>query len=515
MFLSNTSDTNLTDQSTKSNESAKKTCWLRRLFKCCKKRTRVSPCAAAPEHQKTFQRSYRKTPEETNEEIKQSSLPCQDIDVQSVTELEILDENLLSAKFPEPEVIEVLPEEQFNSSRPETPKETIKQQKLSSLSSKDQVEPFIAQQGDSCSVNGQPRKHKNQLLLPEIHDDCFLAEQAIIEALIQEEVKERVKNNPKSVVHFSDGDKRSSFGFPNIGMSCYMNSSLQSLLTLENFVRDISRQEEVWNSVPEARLLRSFMAIRDARASTDSKRRLMCSFKEVVSVQAPEFRDGQQKDAHEFLTTVLDQMRSLSPVLQDIAAFNNRRYTCPVENHLVFKLENTRTCKRCGVESKRQEVFTNLSLDLVPGGTVDDMLQEYLKEMELEYRCECGGKISGQRLAFETLPRVLILHLKRFRFTSNYQMVKVHDPVMLDRDLVVSSKLGGGCYSLVSSVSHLGTSGTSGHYICDGIHPDDCPDEPADHWLTYNDSEVTETTGAAVCEQRRKSAYILIYERQV
>lgn len=53
-----------------------------------------------------------------------------------------------------------------------------------------------------------------------------------------------------------------------------------------------------------------------------------------------------------------------------------------------------------------------------------------------------------------------------------------------------------------------------GHYICDGVHPDDCSDEPTDRWLTFNDSAVTETTGASVCEQRQESAYILVYKRQ-
>ena len=34
---------------------------------------------------------------------------------------------------------------------------------------------------------------------------------------------------------------------------------------------------------------------------------------------------------------------------------------------------------RCGAQSKRQEELTNLSLDLVPGGSVEKMLEEYQK----------------------------------------------------------------------------------------------------------------------------------------
>ncbi|XP_067429152.1 tudor domain-containing 6 isoform X3 [Thunnus thynnus] len=323
-----------------------------------------------------------------------------------------------------------------------------------------------------------------------------------------------------SQVGVGDGVRGSTinhFGFPNLGQSCYINSSLQSLLTLEDFVSDVSRQDLVWSSLPEARLMRTFMTIRDARVSSSaqSKVRLLRSFKEAVSAQAPEFRDHQQKDAHEFLTSVLDQMRSLSPSLQETAANMGTKYTCPVEDHLVFKMENTRTCSRCGAQSRRQEEFTNLSLDLVPGGSVEKMLEEYQKKTALDYKCECGGSESSQKPAFETLPSVLILHIKRFRFTPSWQLVKVRDPVMLNRELVVSSKQGGSCYSLVSTVSHLGASGDKGHYICDSVHPDERPDTTTDRWLTFNDAAVSETTGVSVCRERQKSAYILFYKRQV
>ncbi|XP_042245800.1 ubiquitin carboxyl-terminal hydrolase 37-like isoform X2 [Thunnus maccoyii] len=179
------------------------------------------------------------------------------------------------------------------------------------------------------------------------------------------------------------------FSFPNLGQSCYINSRLQSLLTLEDFVSDVSRQDLVLSSLPEARLMRTFMAIRDARASTSAQSKvcLLRSFKEAVSAQAPEFRDHQQKDAHEFLTSILEQMRSLSPLLQETAANMGTKYTCPVEDHLVFKMENTRTCSRCGAQSKRQEEFTNLSLDLVSGGSVDKMLEEYQKDTKSVTAC--------------------------------------------------------------------------------------------------------------------------------
>nr|XP_046271727.1 ubiquitin carboxyl-terminal hydrolase 37-like [Scatophagus argus] len=243
------------------------------------------------------------------------------------------------------------------------------------------------------------------------------------------------------------------FGFPNIGQSCYMNSSLQSILALEDFVRDISRMEQVWSSVPQGNLMRSLMKIRDVHTSTDPKIKssLLHSFKKTISIQAPEFRDNQQKDAHEFLTAVFSQMRSLGPLLKETAALKGISYTCPVEDHLVFSMDSTRTCKSCGSQSARQEEFCNLSLDLISGGSIEQMLEGYLKETDLEFKCECGGTSSNQTLSFATLPRfnklcrilpyrVLILHLKRFCFTPSYTLEKIQDPVQLLSHLEVSCK---------------------------------------------------------------------------
>ncbi|XP_034743272.1 ubiquitin carboxyl-terminal hydrolase 37-like [Etheostoma cragini] len=156
-------------------------------------------------------------------------------------------------------------------------------------------------------------------------------------------------------------------------------------------------------------------------------------------------------------------MRSLAPRLQEAAACMGRRYTCPVEDHMVFKMENTRTCKSCGAMSTKQEEFTNLSLDLVSGVSVEDLLQEYLKEKELEFSCECGGRTSSYRSSFSTLPQVLILQLKRFRFSPSFKLEKADDPVTLLRDLVLSSTQGGSCYSLISTISHVGCTEGGSH----------------------------------------------------
>ncbi|KAF0047592.1 hypothetical protein F2P81_001225 [Scophthalmus maximus] len=305
--------------------------------------------------------------------------------------------------------------------------------------------------------------------------------------------------------------------FPNPVQNCYINSCLQSLLTLEDFVTDIRRQEHVWSAIPEATLMKSFMDIAVSHFSKDyfHKISLLVAFKRAVSTWNPLFGDHCQKDAHEFLISVLAQMRSLVPRLQERAAAMGGAYVCPVESHLVFRMRNTRTCKSCGAGSAVEEQFTNLSLDLLPGSGVAQMLEDYQAGSDLEYRCSCGTNTSRRCSSFVSLPRVLVLHLKRFSFAQYLELKKVHDPVALPGELVVPSSQGLGGFRLVSIISHMGTTAISGHYVCDGVDPGLGQVDPTDCWLTYNDAMVTKRSGATLCRDRQTTAYILFYQRRM
>ncbi|XP_059206977.1 uncharacterized protein LOC131986166 [Centropristis striata] len=307
-------------------------------------------------------------------------------------------------------------------------------------------------------------------------------------------------------------------GFPNLAQTCYMNSTLQGLLTLRPFVHDVIKQKKVWMSHPGSKVIRRFVDVGHSHFNSNKReaKSVLAAFKDAVAEFNSEFKDHQQKDAHEFLSSLLNQMKSLNFDLQESAINMGFKYTCPVDAHITFQMLSTRTCKGCGKQSKREEDYINLSLDLVHGGSVNQCLKDYLKLDQLEYRCECGAEQSTQRPSFLTLPNVLILQLKRFSFTKTYDLVKVQSPVVLSRELVVNPESSVAeqtttRYSLVSIVSHLGSTANSGHYICDGAYR---PGDNKDRWLTYNDKHVSETTGASVCHNRQQTAYLLFYVKQ-
>ncbi|XP_032400519.1 ubiquitin carboxyl-terminal hydrolase 37 isoform X2 [Etheostoma spectabile] len=324
-----------------------------------------------------------------------------------------------------------------------------------------------------------------------------------------------LRNIPKGKLY---KDELVALGLPNLAQTCYMNSTLQSLLTITDFIQDICNQESVWSSLPNSELLGGFVKVKLSRCTSSKavKKQALTAFKRTIAVFNSEFEDNRQKDAHEFLSCVLNQLRCVSADLQAEAFKKACSYTCPVEANITFQMLSTKTCNGCGMQSTREEDYITLSLDLVPGGTVSQCLQEYLKENQLEYRCECGAETSSLQRSFLTLPNALIIQLKRFNYTECLNLEKINSPITLSRQLVLNTESSASeqtpsCYSLMSVVSHLGYSAHFGHYICDGAHRDEEPQDMSDNWLTYNDKDVSETTGTYICHQRQRTAYLLFY----
>ncbi|XP_030298666.1 ubiquitin carboxyl-terminal hydrolase 8-like isoform X3 [Sparus aurata] len=315
-------------------------------------------------------------------------------------------------------------------------------------------------------------------------------------------------------------EKLVCLGLPNLAQTCYMNSTLQGLLTLTHFMQEVHNQHTVWNFHPQSELIRLFENVELCHSSTDrmEKKCVLFAFKKSIAELNSQFDDDSQKDVCEFLSCVLTKTRSLSVDLHQSAVNMGMTCTCPVNAHMAFQMLSTRSCMGCGLQSKSIKDYVNLSLDLAYRGSVSQFLQSYLKKNQLEYCCKsCSTQESSQQWSFVSLPNVLIIQLQRFTSTKSDNLRKLDIRVEITRELMLNSDSNTTeqtHYSLVSIISHLGSSAVSGHFICDGAYRQQESGDMTDRWLTYIDNIIKESTAKFICQLRQKTAYVLFYEKQ-
>uniref|UniRef100_A0A8C5N914 Ubiquitin carboxyl-terminal hydrolase n=1 Tax=Gouania willdenowi TaxID=441366 RepID=A0A8C5N914_GOUWI len=241
-------------------------------------------------------------------------------------------------------------------------------------------------------------------------------------------------------------------GFSNLGNTCYMNAILQSLFSLLSFSNDMLKQSVPWKKVPINALLRRFahlMAKKDV-GCPETKKDLLRKVKSAISSTAERFSGNMQNDAHEFLSQCLDQLKDdVEKINKSLASDvdTSRIYTCPVGVNMEFEVQHTITCKGCWEVVTKREQFNDLSIDLprrkkaLPLRSIQDSLDLFFRMEEIEYSCEkCNGKEATVTHKFSKLPRVLILHLKRYSFNAQLSMnSKLGQQVLIPRYLTLLS----------------------------------------------------------------------------
>ncbi|CAM4607905.1 unnamed protein product [Leuciscus chuanchicus] len=256
-------------------------------------------------------------------------------------------------------------------------------------------------------------------------------------------------------------------GFSNLGNTCYMNAILQSLFSLPSFSSDLLKQGIPWKRVPVNALLKRFahlLAKKDV-SPPEVKKDLLRRVKSAISSTAERFSGYMQNDAHEFLSQCLDQLK------EDVEKINkscksepwawdepqsarlaeeadpSRVYTCPVTVNMEFEVQHTITCKSCGEVVTKREQFNDLSIDLprrkktLPMRSIQDSLDLFFRMEEIEYSCEkCSGKAATVSHKFSRLPRVLILHLKRYSYNTQLSVnSKLGQQVLIPKHLTLLS----------------------------------------------------------------------------
>ncbi|XP_069108012.1 ubiquitin carboxyl-terminal hydrolase 37-like isoform X2 [Argopecten irradians] len=242
-------------------------------------------------------------------------------------------------------------------------------------------------------------------------------------------------------------------GFSNLGNTCYMNAILQSLFCLDTFSNDLLfSNSRVMKSLHSQSLYSALYKLLRSRSKTvpeHVRRDMLRNVKSAISTTAKRFSGYQQHDAHEFLGQVLDQLKeevtkvaSSTPSPHRDESDTDTQYINPTVQNFEMEVLHSITCLNCQEVVTKAEQFNDLSVDMPrrrkngDPSSIQNALDLFFRSESIEYTCEkCGSNKSEVTHKFTRLPRVLVLHLKRYNFDQSYINTKTAQSISISRFL--------------------------------------------------------------------------------
>lgn len=228
-------------------------------------------------------------------------------------------------------------------------------------------------------------------------------------------------------------------------------------------------------------------------------------FLEVLRKENEMFRTSMHQDAHEFLNLVLNEVvANVEANSKQIEADKGMKGSAEGDNfekalasampalkngsrppsnsgwvHDLFEgtLTSETKCLTCENVSQRDEAFLDLSVDLDQHSSVTSCLRKFSEEEMLcernKFHCDrCGGlQEAEKRMKIKRLPKILALHLKRFKYTEDLQRLqKLFHRVVYPYHLRLFNTTDDAedpdrLYELYAVVVHIGGGPYHGHYI--------------------------------------------------
>ena len=270
----------------------------------------------------------------------------------------------------------------------------------------------------------------------------------------------RQRNTDYKIPKLSTRSSSSVVGFSNLGNTCYMNSILQCLLNILNFFQDLNNDENLelvqHNSLYNA--LCNLGILKYSYETLENQRYALKRVKSAISNAAERFSGYAQHDAHEFLCQCLDQLKDdLSSEVRkrnearglDLLQSESKSSICPIKENFESTVMHTITCKACGEQVLKDEACHDFSL-VIPEfdensdpreQSIDKLLHLYFMDEMITYTCEkCKGDSSVLSHQFRKLPRVLILHIKRYDVSDMKKSDRILLPKSIDMNMHVTDQ---------------------------------------------------------------------------
>jgi len=250
---------------------------------------------------------------------------------------------------------------------------------------------------------------------------------------------------------------------------------------------------------------------------------------EILKRENEIFRSPMHQDAHEFLNfllnQVVDQVESYSKSTNAIEQHTMKSHGSSSWVRELFEgtLTSETRCLTCENTSQRDEPFLDLSVDLEEHSSVTSCLRSFSQEEMLcernKFHCDkCSGlQEAEKRMKIKKLPRILALHLKRFKYVEEFgRLQKLFHRVVFPYYLRLFNTTDDAedqdrIYELYAIVVHLGSTPFHGHYVSIIKTKDK-------GWLLFDDELVTPVDKTYVQNffggdsRNPACAYVLFYQ---
>jgi len=325
-------------------------------------------------------------------------------------------------------------------------------------------------------------------------------------------------------------------GLLNHGVTCYMNSAIQTLIHIpafQHYLNDIN-QGKVANLKPRsishilADLSRRMWNPNKPTAKYINPKRIIQRLDDINCMMS----EWQQEDSHEYYMSLMSRLQ------EDSVPKGHKLNESIIYDIFGGLLHQRIDCQQChNISSTRQE-FYDLSLGLNKKKyqnscrfTIEKSINEFFsnevirkndQDSKLGYFCDkCQAFTQANKISsILTAPETLTIHLKRFKFDGN-SLSKVKQGISYSKYLDLTKYMdrettehSSGCgddgttpvkYQLIAVIVHEGRSISSGHYICHVLQPDGVS------WSTYDDEYINRI------DERKAlldaNAYVLVYTK--
>ena len=338
-------------------------------------------------------------------------------------------------------------------------------------------------------------------------------------------------------------------GLINRGNTCYLNTALQCLFNLTDFILYFSSNEYVVDlknryeemkgkKMNEIMLSKEFGKLLNVMNTTKSKILEPKTFHELIQKYDNRFLGYQQQDSQEALALILDYLHeglkydvelSYSGVIENkldaLVVESSKSWICDVKNkysiitqlffgQFINKIVSLEDDNKDIIVSKNFEMFNMLNISIYGKTLYDSLAKNFEKEiLETKYFDEKTNQHINayKHIKLMKVPRYLIIVLKRYKSNNIGNLYKSNNPISFPFDDLDLSSYSEG-YDLIECKLKLISIGchegglNSGHYFAI------CRDKN-NNWYKYDDETVTEYSIGLNKNNLFKIGYILIYEK--